>query len=199
MHLYTMNCPSCGTGMKDDWHFCPRCGYKKRESLFDSLFSRFHREMERMDNGMEKNFETVDISDMLKTGMQGFTIRISTGDGMEPRVEVQSVGDVDKKEIERHIKEMGVKTRPVATASTKMPEKTEEPETHIRRSGDAVVIEMELPGIHEKDIRIQEFESSVEVRAVGKGHAFFKIVTKPENASVRTRHFRDGKLVLEVG
>jgi len=202
-----MNCLSCGAGLKDEWRFCPACGYKKREGLFDSIFSRFRREMAQMDRSMEKDFESFDVSDLMKSGARGFTIRISTGDGMEPKVEVSSTGDVDNKEIERHLKEMGVQTQQrtgkmkvnPAKAAEKMPEKTEEPETRVIRSGNGVKIEMELPDVREKDIRIQEFESSVEVRAFGKDKAFFKIVTKPENASVRRRGFADGKLVLEVG
>lgn len=206
-----MKCPSCNKPMKDEWKFCPDCGYKKKEGFFDSVFSRFRREMEEMNRSSEKEFETFDISDMMRMpGSKGFRIKIVSGSGMQPKVEVQSTGDIDKKELERQLQSMGVRIemkKPVASKSPskpkiepmKMPDITEEPETTVKRAETKVLVEMKLPGVDDKGLRIQEFESSIEVRAIGKEKAFFKIVTKPENASILRKEFKNGTLILEVG
>ncbi len=199
-----MACPSCGGKMESAWRFCPRCGYRKPQNFFDSIFSRF-REMDTATGAAEREFESFDISDLMKRPAKGFTIRISTGTGMQPRIEVRASG-ADRKEIEKQMAGMWKGHGPAAPrqksaepALMMMPEKTEEPETSMKRVDGRAVIEMKLPDVEGKDVRVQEFESSVEVRAIGKGKAFFKIVTKPEKASVLRREFADGRLVLEIG
>lgn len=212
-NFYSMRCPSCGKEMEEGWRYCPRCGYRKREGFFDSVFSRFRREMQEMDKMpkmMEKEFESFDVSDMLRRpGGRGFTIKITSGTGMEPKVEVRTTGDVNKKELEKQLEGMGVPVQHIQRQKPEqirkqekpmmMPEKTEEPETRVRRVDGRVLVEMLLPGVEERDIRIEEFENSIEVRAVGRGRAFFKIVTKPGNSSVLKREFKGGTLTLEVG
>jgi HSP20 family molecular chaperone IbpA len=75
---------------------------------------------------------------------------------------------------------------------------TEEPKTEIRSLGDRVVVEMELPDVKsESDIRINQLQSSVEVRARAGDKAYFKIITKPEQLSVTSRKFEKGTLRIE--
>jgi HSP20 family molecular chaperone IbpA len=209
-----MKCPSCGKKMEEGWKHCPECGHRKREGFFNGIFSRFRKEMEEFDRtekNMEKEFETFDVSDLMRgPASRGFTIRISAGAGMRPKVEVRTMGDVDRKEIEGHLKGMGVavpqgggpgmkrEAKP-REAPLRMPESTKEPETKVRRVNGRVMIEMKLPGIKGSDVSVQEFGSSIEVRALGEGKAFFKIVTKPENTSVVRKGFSDGVLALELG
>lgn len=133
---------------------------------------------------------------------QGFTIKISTASGMEPRVEVKTLGDVREQEIARQLQNMGVKVNynkaPVTRKHMKMPEETEEPKTRVVRLGKGMKVEIELPGVDGKDIDVQEFESSVEIRALGKQKAFFKIINKPEKTSVVGKEFKNSNLVLEI-
>ncbi len=78
------------------------------------------------------------------------------------------------------------------------PKKTEEPECEVRPLEDRVVVEIKLPGVKsEKDIRVKELESSVEVKAMVKDKAFFKILTKPENRRIAGKSFRNGVLRIE--
>lgn len=75
---------------------------------------------------------------------------------------------------------------------------TEEPKTEIRSLGDRIVVEMELPDVKsESDIRINQLQSSVEVRARAGDKAYFKIITKPEQLSVTSREFEKGTLHIE--
>ncbi|MFH1294862.1 MAG: zinc ribbon domain-containing protein [Candidatus Aenigmatarchaeota archaeon] len=190
-----MSCPSCGNDLKTEWRFCPFCGRKKQ----DGFFTKFRREVERV----QKNMETGTFGEPeMKPMGQGFTIKISTGSGMEPRVEVKTLGDVKEQEIARQLQNMGVKVNynkaPVARKHMKMPKETEEPKTRVVRMGKGMKVEIELPGVEGKNIDVQEFESSVEIRALGRQKAFFKIINKPEKTSVVGREFKNSNLVLEI-
>ncbi len=77
------------------------------------------------------------------------------------------------------------------------PRSTEEPECEVRPLEDRVVVEIKLPGAKEKDIRIKELESSVEVKAMVKDKAYFKILTKPENRRITGKSFSKGVLKVE--
>jgi HSP20 family molecular chaperone IbpA len=78
------------------------------------------------------------------------------------------------------------------------PRSTEEPECEVRPLEDRVVVEIKLPGVKEDDIRIKELESSVEVKAMVKDKAYFKILTKPENRRIAGKSFRNGVLRIEL-
>jgi HSP20 family molecular chaperone IbpA len=79
------------------------------------------------------------------------------------------------------------------------PRSTEEPECEVRPLEDRVVVEIKLPGVRsEDDIRIKELESSVEVKAMVKDKAYFKILTKPENRRIAGKSFRKGVLKIEL-
>jgi len=77
------------------------------------------------------------------------------------------------------------------------PRSMEEPECEVRPLEDRVVVEIKLPGVKEKDIRIKELESSVEVKAMVKDKAYFKILTKPENRRIAGKSFSKGVLRVE--
>ncbi len=53
----------------------------------------------------------------------------------------------------------------------------QEPETKIRRLSDKIIYEINLPGIKsKKDISIKKLEKSIEIKAVSKNTAYYKII-----------------------
>jgi len=80
------------------------------------------------------------------------------------------------------------------------PKVTEEPKTEIKQTGYGVAVDMEMPGVKsEDDVQVSELESSVEVRAMAGDKAYFKILTKPGQYSLRRQEFAKGRLHLEFG
>jgi len=78
------------------------------------------------------------------------------------------------------------------------PKITEEPKCEVKPLGDRVVVEIKLPGVkREQDITINELESSVEVKAMVKDKAYFKILTKPENRRISRKTLNKGVLEIE--
>jgi len=76
--------------------------------------------------------------------------------------------------------------------------KTEEPKTSVAKSASRVVVSIHLPGVEsEKDIEVSELENSVEVKALAKDKAYFKILTKPSQFRLSKRSFEKGILQME--
>jgi HSP20 family molecular chaperone IbpA len=240
-----MRCGSCGSDVKDDWKYCPKCGARRGgdpmdtfgRDLFSNIFGKFKNafsEFGSMDRMSEKDMEALDLSPRFrkasqqKRGMEnisagpgqkrGFTVHITRGTGMPPKVSMNTYGDVDKEKLEKEINErFGI---PVNTAEAekkgekevsktggfklpsfgrkRLPLTTEEPKADIRRVGQKVMVDINLPGVKsEADIDIKMLESSIEVRAVSRDKAYFKILTKPPQFRVNDKTFEEGVLHLE--
>ncbi len=224
-----MECARCGSEMKEDWGFCPKCGSRKGgnalddfgRDLFSQVFGRMKssfKEIERVDNGIEKDMQAIDISpffssDGRKHGNvpprgRGFSVHIKSGTGMKPRVDVKTFGGVNKENVEKQMeqkfgmkRENVQKERKISLPSfrrSSAPKVTEEPKTEVKRIGDKVSVEMVMPDVgRSEDVDIRELGSSVEVKAVAGDKAYFKILTKPENFRLTGKSFRDGCLHLE--
>jgi HSP20 family molecular chaperone IbpA len=216
-----MKCKKCEKDMEKGWRYCPHCGHKP-EGLFggflsiSDIFSRMRKEMDQMakdvDEDFEKDIEAFDISpwfneiqNIQKPVKKGFTIRIVSGTGKEPEVDIKTFGDVEKAGLEKQLTEMGI--RPEHRTHEKpreekprlpAPKITEEPVTDVKRLDSRVVVDMEIPGVRgEEDIEINELEASVEVKAIAGDKAYFKILTKPEQFSLVKKDFSKGRLHLE--
>jgi hypothetical protein len=73
----------------------------------------------------------------------------------------------------------------------------EEPLTDMRRLSDKIVYEILIPGVKSlKDISINKLENSIEIKAVSKDRAYFKII--PINLGIKGYNLLKGKLVLEL-
>jgi len=80
----------------------------------------------------------------------------------------------------------------------KGPMKTEEPKTSVARSASKVAVSIQLPGVEsEKDIEVSELENSVEVKALARDKAYFKILTKPSQFRLSRKSFEKGILHME--
>jgi len=218
-----MRCDSCGSEIERSWKFCPRCGSQAGGFFsfnFGDIFSRMRKEMEGMTRDaerMERDIEAFDLSPFFRKPLKpmgsGFSIKIVSGTGIEPRVEVKTFGVVDQEKIQKQVEQMGYKSRlkeKVPAGGVRegkerqeksifpAPKITEEPVTEVKRIDSRVVVEMALPGVNsEEDIDITELESSVEVKAIAGDKAYFKILTKPEEFNLVQKRFEKGKLYLE--
>lgn len=213
-------CPKCGNRLRRR-----RSLFDQIFSHFGRELEQMDKQMRGMDR-MERRFEALDLSPFFRQPSKGrgFKIKIVRHGGEKPKVSVQTFGDVNREEITDQLKKQfgGMPGKPIkiritpvgvepaagpvpAKTARTAPEKelptpktTKEPKTEVRRVDSRVIVEMELPGVRSlDDIRINEMQESVEVRAAAGDRGFFKILTKPGQFRVSKKGFKDGKLHLE--
>jgi HSP20 family molecular chaperone IbpA len=212
--------------------------------IMDKLMKKLAKQMESIDResrDMDRDIQVMDLSPMFKEmggmdmekmqknlkvmgkpGARGFTIRISRTNDNQPKVNVDTFGNMDEamqNQIKEQLKHMGIKLevrprkqgespRPSARQKKRptepkrkalpTPKYTEEPKASVRRIDSKVLVDIEIPGVKsEDDIDINELESSVEVRAMAGDKAYFKIFTKPAQFSLSKQDFKNGRLHLE--
>jgi len=77
-------------------------------------------------------------------------------------------------------------------------EVTEEPDADVRRAGDRLLVDIKMPEVkNREDVTVNDFDSSVEIKALAGKKGYFKIVKKPENFRLSSKSFDDGVLHLE--
>jgi hypothetical protein len=73
-----------------------------------------------------------------------------------------------------------------------------EPATNVRRLADRLIFEIEMPGVKsQSEISIKKLENSIEVKAITKNKAYFKIIQV--NFPVLDYSLEKEKLILELG
>lgn len=238
-----MRCRRCGFELDGGWSFCPKCGARKGDmmdsfgrDIFSQLFSQMKdsfKDMDNLERMFDKDLEALDLSPWFRREQprekrvkpirgKGFSVHITRGTGMEPKVDIKTYGDVNRERIERELhdkfgvekKERPVpvkapagrrfpfpglkKTGPGSSAWKPLPKSTEEPKADIRRVGNKVTVDIEMPGVRSgDDVEVKELESSVEVKAMTGDKAYFKILTKPAQFGLTGKSLKDGVLHLE--
>jgi len=208
-------CPRCGREVKDEWDFCPYCGYplkekyRVEEKFFEEFddFGSFEKVFERMEKEFEEMFKMpifkIPRIKISSPGVSGISITIHSGTGMKPRIEVKTYGDYKKLEPEIK-KRLGIKV-PVEEAEEseekeveyEPPKTTEEPEAKVSKEGKKTIIEIKLPDVErEEDIEVKRFEQSIEIRARAKDKLYFKLL--PITGEIINKSFKDGVLKIEI-
>ncbi len=208
-------CEECGASVNNGWRYCPKCGSlvgeNEFESAFSDVFDMLSESFSDVNKMLEKQVEAIDLSPWFKKGKKpqgrGFSIKIVAGGNAQPKVSIQTFGDVDKQQIKKQLYgELGLQgeerhriTKPEATKTRlPTPKTTEEPKTNIKTVDGKLAVDLELPGVKKpQDIEIKELPSSIEIKAIVGDRAFFKILTKPENKRVTGKSFEKGVLHLE--
>jgi len=219
-------CPNCGAPVKDDWNFCPYCGFelkgteleerlreieKEFFNVFDFSFADIDKEFERLSKLIGKK--------QMKPFWGGsISITMESGTGKEPRIEVRTTGDF--KELEPEIKKrLGIKPKIEEVETEKaraareeeerikkeekkkarpIPKVTEEPEMQIKEEEGKKVLTISLPGVKSlKDIDIRKMEHSIEIKAFAGDKVYFKLI--PIEGDILAKKFKDSTLILEIG
>jgi HSP20 family molecular chaperone IbpA len=203
-------CPRCNKEVKENWEFCPYCGYPlkekyRSEETFFEDFEDFDRIVERMEREFEEMFKMPTFKipriKISSPGFSGISITIHSGTGMKPKVEVKTYGDYKK--LEPEIKRrLGVNV-PIEEVEEereteyKPPKTTEEPEAKVIREGNRTIIEIKLPDVErEEDINVKKLEQSIEIRARAKDKLYFKLL--PISGEIVGKSFKDGVLKIEI-
>ncbi len=187
-----------GFEKSEDWGFLGKNDFMSSNNLempsgfatlFNSLVKDLSRELGRFENS-EKMVKKTDVK------KRGIGISIYTSGNMPPKIKISPLGDnPDFKKTTR--KKVSVKLKNFEQNPEKfagLPKK--EPETNIRRLSNKIIYEIHLPDVKSiKDVSIIQLENSIEIKALGGGSVFYKVV--PVNLPIKKYNLSKEKLVLE--
>ncbi len=168
--------------------------------IFNSLMKNLEKEFRNIDRemGRETN-EAKNIQDP-RIRKSGISISISTSGNTPPEIRVNQFGpDIKLKKIERQINEKPAIQKSFNEEKIKKFSKLprEEPSTNVRRLSNKIVYEINLPGVKSiEDISIIKLENSIEIKAVTKDKAYFKLL--PIKLPIIDYKVSNGKLILEL-
>ena len=195
-------CPLCGApqrkaGNVEDWGMLGKEDMEKEEVFSDTLFRGFSggilnkmlgSAMKMLENEMKKEMSRPQNQPKMNTN-----IRLMIN-GKE--VDLNNLKNVEKGSSEKKETKF-VDNFPQKSLEmfSKLPKK--EPTTTIKRLADKIIYEIALPGVNSlKEMSIVKLESSIEIKAVSKKYAYFKLI--PINLPIKNYDFAKGKLVLEL-
>jgi HSP20 family molecular chaperone IbpA len=216
-------CSKCNNTISDKYDFCPYCGASssnnsKQEdfgmlgkndffndnnvklpmgfnTIFNTLVKSLGKELNKEFTEMNKQMKKSNKDPKIKKS--GVSIRISTSGNKPPEIKIDSFGDnkQKKKKVSKQIpqKKMALHNLKKIKGLPKT-----EPTTSIKRLGDKVIYEIDIPGVKTtEDISIMKFENSIEIKALTKDKAYVKLI--PISLPLTKYELDKGKLILELG
>ena len=195
-------CPYCGNSLGNDenWGMLGKNDFMVQEnsnnlglptginSIFNFLMKNLNKEINQMNKGDNKEN---------KKG--GISISISSFGGGAPKINMSPIGENMNHEKEKREKIKEAPSRKFSDEDIKKFQslKRTEPKTEMRRFSEKVVFEISLPGVKTmEDVSITKLENSMELRAIAKTKAYFKLI--PLNLPILNYSLEKGKLILEL-
>ncbi|MEE8403203.1 MAG: hypothetical protein V3R93_05575 [Candidatus Hydrothermarchaeaceae archaeon] len=184
--------------MAENWEYCPFCGSSIKEGAATRLpaFTGLEDLLADIDGEfrkMEDAFRSVWFDRKNLRPVGGISIRISSEESGEPKINVDTFGDCEEhaRKIEERLGIMKARTPPKITR---------EPKTLIERWEDKMVLRVEVPGVmSEDDIEIKRMAESVEIRAYAGDTAYFTLFCIPPDSVIISKRLENEELVIEVG
>ena len=188
--FWKKKCKNCNVEVNDKWNFCQNCGVDLMGKSFGN-YKNIDRQMEVINKTLEENLGFPRFR--VKSPVRGVSITITSGTGMQPRVEVKTSGVHKHHEHAFPVKEPEIEGK----KEIRIPKFTEEPETKIQHIGKRQIITINLADVKEEDVQIKQLEQSIEIRAIAGNKGYFKLLPVPANAYV-DKQFKNGILTLEI-
>ncbi len=176
-----MKCLYCTSKLEPKWNFCPECGHTvDRHNTFVNLI---HKHLEQI----KKRFSAPTYDRDTKEPLGGITISITTGFG-HPQVSVIPNRQTELSHYEARQKK---------TIERAKPKEIVEPETFMKRVGNNIFVNVNLPEVKvEDDVEVNTLLNSVELRAYAGDKGYFKILDIPNSFGLADKKLKDGKLRL---
>lgn len=209
-------CPFCGGNLKEksnDWgilgknDFTPSNNQPQLPAGLNMIFNSLVKNLEKQITNLEKQKpqENKTQNTPKKIEKSGMNIKISGLNGKGADIRVQSFGQFnelfegmglipkkEKKESRKLIKTFAKDKQKKISLMKK-----EEPSTQMKRLADKILYELNIPGVSSfDDVSIIQNENSIEVKAISKNKAYFKII--PLSMPITEYSLEKGKLVLEM-
>ncbi len=173
-------CKKCKNKLRKEWKYCPHCGESVRFKLkIPNFFSAKHVEddMEDFERDIEKMFSAFGFPSVK------FNVKTYRSDGnrilenkrhFKPEIKTSN-----KKEIIRKISER------------------KEPKTEVKTMPNKTIISVSLPDVSStKDIILNKFEESLEIRAYSGKKLYFKVVPVKKDSKIVKKTFKNKKLEI---
>jgi hypothetical protein len=202
-------CPKCGKKVNSKQNFCPYCGVRldnskdlgmlgkndlvDKETFQNPFLESFGGGMlGKMIGGTIKMLEKEiqkDMKNIKKTPRTNMKLMINGKEIMFSQPQ-----PVKKKQVIKKIPKNNFTDEQIKKFSEFQKQETK---TSMKRFGDKIIYEIEMPEVKSlKDILINNLENSIEIKAIGKTKAYFKII--PINMPIIGQNLSHGKLILEL-
>ena len=207
-------CKNCGEKINENYKFCPHCGSTYND--FDEgqwgmlgkndLIPEIHQPSNLL-GGLNQGMLGKMFNSAMRVLEKEMQKEMKDAKNLPHRTNMRLM--VNGKEIplnnlnKKEIPEKKLKTKIPNQFSEESSKKfsklpKQEPKTNIRRLSNKVIYEIEMPDVKSsKDISIIKLESSIEIKAIGKNHAYLKRI--PINLPIIDYIFSKEKLTLELG
>lgn len=193
--MFSAKCTNCKSKIKKEFNFCPYCGESVDEKEdYGFLGNNDDIEQTNLPFGFNKLFDSLvnQLNKQLKeitrgNGENGITISI-TSDGFNPAITDKMKNNV------RNIKNKKILNEELVKKLMSLPRK--EAQADIKRFGDIIIYEINLPGVKSvKDIILTKLEKSMELKAASDKYIFVKSI--PVNLPVKKYSLDNEKFTIE--
>lgn len=176
-----MRCKNCGREIDNMWGICPYCGFFSGE-LEDSFMN-----IARMFGGKA----------VIKQEGDSFIVILE----LQGVRQAFRITPIDVEEATQSLPQFTPQPPPLPVEPRKEREfdKTEEPQTEINHVQDRIYIKVNLSGVTEDDIDVDELENSVEVRAYKGRTRYFKLIPIPEGFYVVSSEVLPEEVIITLG
>lgn len=190
-------CSNCGIPLKEvnseDWGMLGENDFEEQNPLSNSLLDGFTGNMfnkmlgsamKMLEREMKKEIsrENIQPKTNVRLMINGKEINLNNLQPSPRNIEKKEklLDDFSKKSLKKF---------------SQLPKK--EPKTSVKRLSNTIIYEINLPGVKSlEDLSIVKLEHSIEIKAVAKDKAYFKLI--PVNLSILDYELEKGKLILEL-
>ena len=201
-------CEKCGKSANNKYDFCPYCGNPldennswgmlgKNDLNTDNPFNSMGlgggflnkmlgNAMKMMEKEMQKEIQNTKPKTNLQLYINGKKVNLGHGNIKIVKKE---------KKQPKTLMPTNVFSKENQKRFANLPK--EEPKTNVRRLSDRIIFDINMPEVKSmKDISITKLESSIEIKAIAKDKAYYKIIQV--GLSLIDYYLDQGKLILEL-
>jgi HSP20 family molecular chaperone IbpA len=187
-----MNCKKCKNDINGKWKFCPFCG-EGIGNGFLGFFGKPKRELSP-DEEMEKEMEKMSrrVEGMLK--IMGFPGKINIRIGKGPQMAAP------QQHANRNAVKVPVHAAEEDETSQMQAKEVLEPLTKSTKTAEGIKYVLTMPGVlNTNDIKIRQFQESIEIRAYARDKAYFKVIPIMPNSQIVDKKYQDEMLKIVIG
>jgi HSP20 family molecular chaperone IbpA len=207
-------CNNCNEKIKNSYNFCPSCGIQTKEQSKDwGMLGKNDKEETKnkqinlFNGGITGGIMNKMIGSamkMLEKEMQkelGPNKKMPINPNTKIKLMINGKEIMPQKIQKTPTKKENIKILPIEFSNENLKKwsnsKKEEPKSNLKRIGDKIEYEIEIPGVQSiKDISIIKLEKSLEIKAIAKDKSYQKII--PLDLPLKKYSLLQGKLTLEL-
>lgn len=206
--MFGKKCPNCDRKIEKNHVFCPFCGYDLSDRDNEDFGFLGRDDFDDNFDSMFNNMSSIPINKILKTAMK-MTEKMMKDMHEPPKENYNNSMDIQffvngkkvfpetkvRQPVQKTVKIENEISPQKAEKIAKLPRK--EPKTKMKRLGEKLVYEFEVPGVEDiNDILINQLENSIEIKAISKNKVYSKNINL--NLPILRYSLNKGNLILEL-